>query len=133
MQLRREIMTKRSSWLFVVFFFVFQNSGSVGAQDQADAKKLYAAYCSSCHGEQGKGDGVASKSLPVKVGDHTDGSFMNQLSDKFLFDIISKGGNAVDKSAMMPAWGNQLNEKQIGDLVAYIRSIANPPYKPPAK
>ena len=54
---------------------------------------------------------------------------MNNDSDKFLFEIISKGGGAVDKSTFMPAWGNQLGEKQINDLVAYIRSIADPPYK----
>jgi hypothetical protein len=53
---------------------------------------------------------------------------MNQLSDKFLFDIISKGGGAVGKSAFMPSWGN-LNEKQIRDIIAYLRSIADPPYK----
>jgi mono/diheme cytochrome c family protein len=57
---------------------------------------------------------------------------MNQLSDEFLFEIISKGGGAVGKSAFMPAWGS-LNEKQIRDIIAYIRSIADPPYKAPAK
>jgi mono/diheme cytochrome c family protein len=30
----------------------------------------------------------------------------------------------------MPAWGASLNEKQIRDLVAYIRTLAVPPYKP---
>jgi mono/diheme cytochrome c family protein len=54
---------------------------------------------------------------------------MNQLSDKFLIDVISKGGGAVGKSAFMPAWGSALNDKQIRDLVAFIRSIAIPPNK----
>jgi mono/diheme cytochrome c family protein len=54
---------------------------------------------------------------------------MNQLNDKFLVDIISKGGGAVGKSTFMPAWSGALNEKQIRDIVAYIRSIAVPPYK----
>ena len=55
---------------------------------------------------------------------------MNQLSDKFLMEIISKGGSAVGKSRMMPAWGGQFKENQIRDIVAYVRSIADPPYKP---
>jgi mono/diheme cytochrome c family protein len=122
-------MAKNIFWLFGIFLLVFQDSGSVWGQNQADGKNLYTTYCSSCHGDKGNGDGVASKSLPVKLADHTNGLIMNQLSDKFLFDIISNGGNSVGKSSMMPAWGSQLNEKQIHDVIAYIRSIADPPYK----
>jgi mono/diheme cytochrome c family protein len=35
----------------------------------------------------------------------------------------------VNKSGFMPAWGSSLNDKQVSDLVAYVRSLANPPYK----
>jgi mono/diheme cytochrome c family protein len=46
--------------------------GSVGwAQNQAEGKKIYLTYCSTCHGEQGKGDGMAAASLPAKPSDHT--------------------------------------------------------------
>jgi mono/diheme cytochrome c family protein len=55
---------------------------------------------------------------------------MNQLNDKFLIDIISKGGSGVGKSTFMPSWGAALNDQQVRDIVAYIRSIAVPPYKP---
>lgn len=55
------------------------------------------------------------------------------LSDKHLFDIISKGGSAVDKSPFMPAWGSQLKEKQIREIIAHIRSLAVPPYRPSGK
>jgi mono/diheme cytochrome c family protein len=125
-------MGKSIFWLLVIYFLVFQDSGSVWAQNQAEGKNLYATYCTSCHGDKGKGDGVASKSLPVKLGDFTDGSIMNRLSDKSLFDVISNGGSSVGKSSMMPGWGN-LNEKQIHDIIAYLRSIADPPYKAPEK
>ena len=54
---------------------------------------------------------------------------MNQLSGKFLIDVISKGGAAVGKSSFMPAWGGgALKEKDIKDIVAYLRSIGDPPY-----
>jgi mono/diheme cytochrome c family protein len=104
-------------------------SGSVRAQNAAEGKALYATHCATCHGDQGKGDGVAARSLPVKPADHTNGAVMNQLSDKFLTDIITSGGSAVNKSGFMPAWGSSLNDKQVSDLVAYVRSLANPPYK----
>ncbi|HET7007711.1 MAG TPA: c-type cytochrome, partial [Candidatus Binatia bacterium] len=67
-------------------------------QDQAEGRKLYASYCSTCHGEKGRGDGMAAKSLPAKPADHTNGAVMNQLNDKFLVEVIAKGGGAVGKS-----------------------------------
>ena len=100
------------------------------AQNHEQAKKLYASYCATCHGDKGKGDGVAAGALPVKPRNHTDGAVMNPLSDQHLSDIIAKGGAAVGKSGFMPAWGASLNEKQIRDLVAYIRTLAVPPHKP---
>jgi mono/diheme cytochrome c family protein len=84
------------------------------------------AYCSSCHGDKGRGDGAAGKALPVKPADHTDGNVMNSFSDEFLVTIISKGGAAVGKSSFMPAWGGVLKDNQLQDLLAYLRSIANP-------
>jgi mono/diheme cytochrome c family protein len=126
-------MKTKSSWLFAVSIFVLAQINLTWAQDQSEGKKLYLTYCSSCHGDNGKGDGPASRSLPVKPANHTDGAIMNKFSDKFLFDIIAKGGATVGKSAMMPGWGGQLQEKQLRDIVAYVRSIADPPYKGPGK
>src|SRR6266550_2826262 len=123
-------MTKEYLWLTVIVLAELAVAPISRAQDQAEGKKLYATYCVSCHGEQGKGDGMAAASLPAKPADHTNGAVMNQLSDKFLLEIISKGGGAAGKSTFMPSWGGSLNEKQIRDIVAYIRTLAVPSYKP---
>ena len=122
-------MSKR--WFGVlVAVGILTGAGSSWAQNATEGKKLYTTYCSTCHGETGKGDGMAAASLPAKPADHTNGAVMNQLSDKFLLEIISKGGGAAGKSTFMPSWGGSLNEKQIRDIVAYIRTLAVPPYKP---
>ncbi|MET0501521.1 MAG: cytochrome c [Candidatus Binatia bacterium] len=126
-------MGKRMIRLLTAAILFSAGGGSAWSQNVAEGKKLYATYCSSCHGDTGKGDGPAAMSLPAKPADHTSGKTMNQLSDKFLVDIIAKGGTAVGKSAFMPGWGGQLQEKQVRDIVAYVRSIANPPYKEPSK
>ena len=96
------------------------------AQSAAEGQKLYMTYCSSCHGDKGRGDGAAGKALPVKPADHTDGNLMNSFTDEFLVTIISKGGAAVGKSSFMPAWGGVLIDNQLQDLLAYLRSIAYP-------
>jgi mono/diheme cytochrome c family protein len=117
----------------LTLLFIGAFAGTSRAQHHAEGKGLYTSYCSACHGDTGKGDGMAAKGLPAKPADHTNGSMMNQLSEKYLLEIISKGGSAVGKSGFMPAWGSSLNEKQIRDIVAYIRSIAVPAFKADAK
>jgi mono/diheme cytochrome c family protein len=120
-------MARRIAVLLAVA--VLSAASLASAQNKEEGKKLYVTYCSSCHGESGKGDGPAAASLPVKPANHTDGNVMNKLSDKTLFDIISKGGPAGGKSNFMPAWGGALKENQIHDIVGYLRSIATPPFK----
>jgi mono/diheme cytochrome c family protein len=127
------IMRKNSFWILPFAALLLAGTDLTWAQNQSEGKKLYLSYCSSCHGDNGKGDGPAAQSLPVKPANHTAGAVMNQLTDKFLMEIISKGGSAVGKSPMMPAWGGQFKENQLRDIVAYVRSIADPPYKPSGK
>jgi cytochrome c6 len=126
--LLKESWLMRISILALTFITLTLGAAALGrAQTAAEGQKLYMTYCSSCHGDKGRGDGAAGKALPVKPADHTDGKLMNSLSDEFLITIISKGGAAVDKSSFMPAWGGVLKDNQLQDLLAYIRSIANPP------
>ena len=116
--------------LSVFAVFILLGPGAAMAQNREEGKKIYVSYCTACHGEMGKGDGMAAQSFPVRPADHTNGAVMNQLTDRFLVDIITKGGSAVGKSSFMPAWGSSLKEKQIRDIVAYLKTIADPPYKP---
>jgi mono/diheme cytochrome c family protein len=98
--------------------------------DPKAGKAKYDANCIGCHGATGKGDGAAAAALNPKPQDHTDGKVMNALSDKYLFDIIKDGGAAMKKAPFMPASNKKLSDQEIWDVVAYIRSLANPPYKP---
>ena len=119
---------------FIFALLVFWLAPSLGsAQMKGDpkvGKAKYDANCIGCHGATGKGDGAAAAALNPKPQDHTDGKTMNALSDKYLFDIIKDGGAAQKKAAIMPASGKKLSDQEIWDVVAYIRSLANPPYKP---
>jgi mono/diheme cytochrome c family protein len=121
-------MLQRISALGVTFVaLAIAGPGLARAQSATEGQKVYTTYCSSCHGDKGRGDGAAGKALPVKPADHTDGKLMNSFSDEFLISIISKGGAAVGKSSFMPAWGGVLKDDQLQDLLAYLRSIASPP------
>ena len=97
---------------------------------EIDGAPLYALYCASCHGAGGEGDGPVAQSLDPKPTRHTDGATMNALSDDYLFRVIAEGGAAVGKSPLMAPWGGTLDDAQIRALVAFIRTLARPPYPP---
>jgi mono/diheme cytochrome c family protein len=62
-----------------------------------------------------------------------DGATLNGLSDDFLQNIITLGGSAMGKSAMMPPWGRTLTQEEIRAVISYARAVAQPPYEPPAR
>lgn len=95
-----------------------------GKGDVQAGAAIYKQHCLRCHGEQGKGDGPASKILNPKPHDLSDKQFMAKLSDEDVFKIIAKGGAAVGKAKTMPAYEAKLKEKDIHDLVAFVRSLA---------
>ncbi len=100
------------------------------AGDAAAGEVLYVQYCASCHGARGAGDGPVGASLDPKPVAHSDGAYMNALSQEHLFKVIKLGGPAVGKSALMAPWGGSLSDAQIWDVIAFVRSLADPPYQP---
>lgn len=100
-------------------------------QDAGAGKEIYEQYCALCHGPQGKGDGSLSANLNPKPRNHTDGAYMNALTDAHLLNVITDGGAAVGLAPIMPPWKDILSAQQIQDVVAFVRALAVPPYTPP--
>lgn len=93
-------------------------------------ERVYARHCVTCHGAGGKGDGIAGANLPIRPADLTDGRVMNPLPDHFLATIIGEGGQAVGLSPLMPGWKPFLSISEIHDVIAYLRTLAQPPFRP---
>lgn len=91
----------------------------------------YGTFCESCHGPGGNGEGPAAAGLNPKPARHTDSSYMNALSNEHVRTVIRDGGPAVGKSPLMAPWGGALSDAQLDDVVAYVRSLAQPPYACP--
>lgn len=100
---------------------------AVAAGTAEQGGKLYQARCAACHGLDGKAATPTAQALTPKPRDHTDGAYMNQLTHEHLVKVIKNGGTAVGRSPMMPA-NPDLNDQQIEDIVAFVRSLAGPPY-----
>jgi mono/diheme cytochrome c family protein len=88
-------------------------------------------YCSRCHDPESSPERVSNfENLEVKPHAFTEGSALNKMSDADLTSIIQHGGPALNRSALMPPFGNTLSGNDIKALIAYIRAVADPPYEP---
>lgn len=81
---------------------------------------LYEQYCQGCHGSDGQG---RAKLFMPHVNTLAKPDYMGLVTDEFLELVIRRGGEAVGKNAYMPAWGSLLDDREISDLVAYIRTF----------
>jgi mono/diheme cytochrome c family protein len=92
-------------------------------------RQLYATHCAVCHGDTGRGDGPSAAAFATKPSNLADGRLMNPLPDAFIVNIILRGGPAEGLSPGMPPFAAYLGEAQARDLTAYLRSLADPPFR----
>jgi len=135
MQARCENAHTVRQWIVVCGVAIALGLGSAphtvcGAGDVEAGAKLYHERCSPCHGMDGKATTPMAQALTPKPRDHTDGAYMNQLSDAHVAQAIKNGGAAVGKSPLMPAQ-TDLSPQQLEDVVAFVRTQAVPPYRRP--
>jgi mono/diheme cytochrome c family protein len=62
-----------------------------------------------------------------------DGEKLNPETDEFMQNIITLGGSALGKSAMMPPYGKTLSAQEITAVIAFTRALAQPPYEKKAR
>ncbi len=95
---------------------------------QALGRRLNDQYCDRCHNSESTAERVSNfDNLDVKPHPFSEGDTLNKISDADLTAIITNGGPALQKSALMPAWGNTLSKSDIQALIAYIRAVSDPP------
>ncbi len=89
------------------------------------AEQNYRLYCAQCHGTQGNGQGInqTADGLAVSPRDHTNAKEMSKLADREIRLAIAEGGDAVQKSELMPAWEKTLSAADIDGLVLYLRKL----------
>lgn len=85
---------------------------------------VYKQYCAMCHGDEGKGDGLAATALNPKPKNLADKAMMEKISDWEIYVVIKEGGPAAGLSPLMTSWKAVLSEEQIRDVAAFVRSLA---------
>jgi mono/diheme cytochrome c family protein len=94
------------------------------AGDAGRGAELYQEKCVLCHGARGAGWDWSQKVQrpPVPVPDLA--RVGPTRSDRYLFQVIKEGGEAVGQTRFMPAFGFQLSNQDVWDLVVFIRRLA---------
>jgi mono/diheme cytochrome c family protein len=89
---------------------------------RAAGRPLYVDHCAVCHGTSGRGDGPLAAGLAPHPADLTQHMIPGKHTDGQVFLWIKQGfpGTA------MPAWGDRLDDRQIWQIIAYLRSFAQP-------
>ncbi|HZA94276.1 MAG TPA: cytochrome c, partial [Gemmatimonadales bacterium] len=79
---------------------------------------LFAQNCTLCHGASGQGDGPGAASLRRPSADLTFGHALPHSDEDYAY-WIENGIEGTD----MPAFGEELNDGEIRDVISYIRSL----------
>ena len=102
---------------------------ALGYQQQV-GYQLGERYCARCHNPESTPERVSNfDNLEVKPHPFTEGDTLNKMSDADLTAIISHGGPALNKSALMPPYGYTLSKTEIQALISYIRLVSDLPYQ----
>jgi mono/diheme cytochrome c family protein len=97
--------------------------GDVERFEEGDASSgagLYKRYCRGCHGEDGRG---GAHTFMPHIGNLTKKGYIELLPDSYLYTAIADGGEAIGKSAYMPAWKSKLTDREVKDIIAHIRAM----------
>ena len=95
------------------------SSAAMAEGDAAKGKSIYTANCMACHGVKGDGNGPAAVALNPKPKSFADAAFWEGRTDDALKTTIRAGKPGT---AMAPF--PQLNDQDVANLTAYLRSFA---------
>jgi mono/diheme cytochrome c family protein len=97
---------------------------------QAQGKRIFYQNCVWCHADATPAGPSNRSNLTPVPPLLNDGATLNTESDEYLQNIITLGGSAMSKSAMMPPYGRVLSAEEIRSVIAFARAIAQPAYQP---
>src|SRR2546428_5835255 len=108
---------------------------TLAAQAPADSSgaALYQAWCSKCHGADGRGKAAATTRLAVPPADLQECKASTAETEARWIGIVTQGGAAFGLSLDMPAFGEAGTPAQVRAVVRYARSLGGEPRWPPGE
>jgi len=106
-------------WLAPTWADTIRNPVIADIKTTEEGKKIYERNCVVCHGNKGKGDGIAAAGLSPKPADHSSEKIQKQ-SDGAIFWKITNG------RPPMASYAKSLTPYTRWELVNYIRTLKAP-------
>jgi mono/diheme cytochrome c family protein len=87
----------------------------------ARGSELFMQNCTTCHGNEGRGNGALAKNLPIPPADLT-AQHLFEHSDGEMFWWLSHGIEGPDGNLAMPGFADALDEDARWNLIDYVRA-----------
>jgi len=100
---------------------------------EAQGKRVFYQYCVWCHADATPAGPSSRSNLTPVPPLMNDGEKLNGESEEFMQKMITLGGSAQGKSAMMPPYGKTLSPAEIKAVISFARMIAQPAYQKPGQ
>ncbi len=110
------LQNKRWILVLIVFCSVINCEKKASLEE---GRFIFQKYCTVCHGQTGEGNGPLAASKNPRPADLT----KSGLTDLEKVSIIKYGGASVGRSPEMPAWGEELREIDIENVILFVNSI----------
>lgn len=105
----------------ITYIRYLQTSKYTVSGNPQKGKQVYDDNCTICHGSDGKGKGTVTKFYDMEPADHTNTDSMNKISNVKMYYLISDGATGAK---LMPGWKDTLSDKEIKDVISYIRLLS---------
>jgi mono/diheme cytochrome c family protein len=111
------VPVQQQTWLAPATANAMVNPLKGNAESIVAGKKVYVQLCVVCHGDKGKGDGIAGVNLTPRPADHSLPKFQKQ-ADGAIFWKISTG------KAPMASYEKLLTPTQRWQVINYLRTLS---------
>jgi mono/diheme cytochrome c family protein len=108
--------TKAKPWIAPASAIQLKNPFTGDANAAKEGKKIYVTFCTPCHGNNGKGDGIASASVNPKPADHTSEAVQNEPDGSLYWKMTEGRGPMISYKTV-------LNDNQRWQLVTFIKTL----------
>ncbi len=103
-------------WVAPPAALAVKNPFAGDANAAKEGKKLYVTYCTPCHGNTGKGDGIAAASVNPKPADHTSDKVQSEPDGSLYWKMTEGRGPMISYKQL-------LKDDQRWQLVCYIKTL----------
>lgn len=122
-------------WLVLVLAALLQVPVMAAEPDLQAGRRIFETVCAACHGTTGRlpDDSPLRAAMDPPPADLSDPLFNSREPASDWALVVAHGGHAMGLSAQMPAQGQALSPQDIGNVVAYVKTLTDTSDYPPGE